>query len=62
MADGTSIHPRVENGRTRFPKSNSCGKPSPARRARVIAAIQKHCDQHPRDAVQARRLAAMSVG
>lgn len=54
-----SIHPRVVNGRTKYAKVNTCGTPNPDKKARVAKSIAGHMKRHPRDSVQASRLAKL---
>lgn len=53
----TSIHPRVYNGRTVSPKSNTAKKRS---KPVDLSGIKRHCDAHPADVMAAKRKAAMA--
>lgn len=54
-----SIHPRVVKGRTKYTKVNTCVPPNPDKKARVAVALKAHLERHPRDSVQASRLAKL---
>lgn len=54
-----SIHPRVVKGRTKYEKVNTCGTPNPDKKSRVAVALKAHLGRHPRDSVQASRLAKL---
>lgn len=56
MTTNYSIHPRAWMGGK---KCNTSKVASPARRARVIAAIAEHCERHPNDGMSAGRLAKL---
>ncbi len=56
-----SIHPRVVNGLTAFPKVNTSARANPATKQRVIAAIQEHLARHPNDNASKAHLAKLSA-
>ena len=51
-----SIHPRVVNGRTQWPKSNTARNPFVETKQRLIASFTAHLARHPRDEASRRRL------
>ena len=57
-----SIHPRVEGGRTRFEKVNTCANSSLAKRMRrQLAGIEKHLEQNPRDSLSQQRVSTIKT-
>jgi hypothetical protein len=55
-----SIHPRVENGRTRYKKVNTCLPPSQTKRERLIEVLSQRVEEHPRDLMAISRLKSLT--
>jgi hypothetical protein len=60
-SDNRSIHPRVENGRTRHEKSNTSAAPKRSTIERKIAAITAHLEEHPDNKVAEGHLAKLKT-
>lgn len=56
-----SIHPRVVNGKTAHPKSNTSKRKRRGTVERVIAAITAHSERHPSDSMSRTRLSKLKA-
>jgi hypothetical protein len=56
-----SIHPRVVNGRTAYPKVNTAARANPETKRKVIAAIEGHLSRHPNDNASKAHLAKLNA-